>query len=66
MQKVAGEYYPGLTRKIYVKQYRYNMHLRERTLVVELGDNTNTVEEAKNACYPLAHILNMVLSKEAD
>ncbi|MGN0431555.1 MAG: stage II sporulation protein P [Lachnospiraceae bacterium] len=65
MQKVAGEYYPGLTRKIYIKQYRYNMHLRERTLLIELGDENNTVEEAMNACYPLAHILHLVLSGEA-
>lgn len=62
MQKVAGEYYPGLTRTIYVKQYRYNMHLRPRSLLVELGDNSNTVEEAMNACYPLAHMLDLVLS----
>lgn len=62
MQKVAGEYYPGLTRNIYVKQYRYNMHLRGRSLLVELGDNSNTLEEAMNACYPLAHMLDLVLS----
>lgn len=62
MQAAAGEYYPGLTRKIYIKQYRYNMHLRERTLLIELGDENNTVEEAKNACYPLAHVLDLVLS----
>lgn len=62
MQAKAGEYYPGLTRNIYIKQYRYNMHLRERTLLVELGDENNTLEEAKNACYPLAHLLDMVLS----
>lgn len=65
MQAAAGEYYPGLTRKIYIKQYRYNMHLLGRTLLVELGDENNTVEEAKNACYPLAHLLDMVLSGEA-
>lgn len=65
MQAAAGEYYPGLTRKIYIKQYRYNMHLLERALLVELGDENNTVEEAKNACYPLAHLLDMVLSGEA-
>lgn len=66
MQKTAGEYYPGLTRKIYIKQYRYNMHLREKTLLIELGDENNTLEEAMNACYPLAHILYLVLSGEAD
>ena len=62
MQKKAMEYYPGLTRKIYLKGYRYNMHLRPRTLLIELGAQNNTVEEAMNACDPLAHILDMVLS----
>lgn len=62
MQAAADEYYPGLSRKIYIKQYRYNMHLRGRTLLIELGDENNTVEEAKNACYPIAHLLDMVLS----
>ncbi len=62
MQLKAAEYYPGLTRKIYLKGYRYNMHLRDRYLLVELGAQNNTVEEAMNACDPLAHILDMVLS----
>lgn len=61
MQLKAAEYYPGLTRRIYLKGYRYNMHLRPRTLLIELGAQNNTVEEAKNACDPLAHILDMVL-----
>ncbi len=62
MQKAAVEYYPGLTRKIYLKAYRYNMHLRPRNLLIELGAQNNTVEEAMNAVEPLAHILDMVLS----
>lgn len=62
MQLKCAEYYPGLTRKIYLKGYRYNMHLRPRTLLVELGAQNNTVEEAMNACDPLAHVLDMVLS----
>ena len=65
MQLKAAEYYPGLTRRIYLKGYRYNMHLCPRTLLVELGAQNNTVEEAKNACDPLAHILDMVLRGEA-
>ena len=66
MQRKAVEYYPGLTRKIYLKGYRYNMHLRPRTLLVELGAQNNTVEEAMNACDPLAHILDMVLSGQEE
>ena len=64
MQLKAAEYYPGLTRKIYLKGYRYNMHLKPKTLLIELGAQNNTVEEAMNACDPLAHILDMVLSGE--
>ena len=64
MQLKAVEYYPGLTRKIYLKGYRYNLHLRPRSLLIELGAQNNTVEEAMNACDPLAHILDMVLSGE--
>lgn len=52
MQLKAAEYYPGLTRKIYLKGYRYNMHLRPKSLLIELGAQNNTVEEAMNACDP--------------
>lgn len=62
MKLKCEEYYPGLTRKIYLKGYRYNMHLCPKTLLVELGAQNNTVEEAMNACDPLAHVLDMVLS----
>ena len=64
MQLAAAEYYPGLTRKIYLKGYRYNMQYRGKTLLIELGAQNNTVEEIRNACDPLAHILHLVLSGE--
>jgi stage II sporulation protein P len=64
LQVKSMEYYPGLTRKIYLKAYRYNMHLSPRSSLIEVGAQNNTVEEAMNACYPLAHILDMVLSGE--
>lgn len=62
MKKAAEEYYPGLTRKNYINAYRYNMHLCGRTTLIELGAQNNTVEEAMNACDPIAHILDMVLN----
>lgn len=62
MQVAANEYYPGLTRRIYLKGYRYNMHLKPKYLLVEMGAQNNTVEEMKNACDPLAHILYLVLT----
>ncbi len=65
MQKTAMEYYPNLTRKIFVRGYRYNMHLRPKSLLIELGAQNNTLEEVLNACDPLAHILDLVLSGES-
>lgn len=64
MKLKAEEYYPGLTRKNYINGYRYNMHVRPRTLLIELGAQNNTLEEAMNACDPIAHLLDMVLSGE--
>lgn len=64
MQKAANEYYPGMARRIYLKGYRYNMHLAPRYLLIELGAQTNTVEEVMNACYPLADILDKVIGEE--
>lgn len=62
LKKAAEEYYPGLTRKNYINAYRYNMHLCGRTTLLELGAQNNTVQEVMNACDPIAHILDMVLS----
>ncbi len=62
MHLAAEEYYPGLTRRIYLKGYRYNLHFRPKSLLIELGSQTNTLEEAMNACDPLAHVLAMVLN----
>lgn len=61
MQLQAIKYYPNLTRKIYLKGYRYNLHLMPRATLVELGAQTNTLQEAKNAMEPLADILDKVL-----
>ena len=62
MQVACNEYYPGIARRIYLKAYRYNMHVCPKTLLIELGAQNNTREEIWNACEPLAHVLDMVLS----
>lgn len=64
MQLACNEYYPGITRRIYLKGYRYNMQYRDKTLLIELGAQTNTVEEIMNAIDPIAHALHIVLSGE--
>ncbi len=60
-QVAANELYPGIARKVYLKAYRFNMHLMPKCMLIELGAQNNTVEEIMNACDPLAHILAIVL-----
>ena len=52
MEYEAEQYYPGFSRCIYLKGYRYNLHLRPRSVLLEVGAQTNTVEEVKNAMGP--------------
>ena len=64
MQTASNEYYPGIARRIYLKAYRYNLHLRPKSLLIELGAQNNTVEEIMNAIDPVAHIIHLVLVGE--
>ncbi len=64
MELIASEYYPGFSRGIYLKGLRYNMHYCPKSLLVEVGAQTNTLQEGMNAMPPLADVLNRVLSGE--
>lgn len=64
MELIASEYYPGFSRGIYLKGLRYNMHYCSKSLLVEVGAQTNSLQEAMNAMPPLADVLNRVLSGE--
>lgn len=54
-------YYPDFYRGIYLAGLRYNLHLRPKSVLLEAGAQTNTVQEVKNAMEPFADILNRVL-----
>ncbi len=61
MQMKTEELFPGLARRIYLKGYRYSLHMMPKSLLIEAGAQTNTVEEMRNAMDLLAEILNQVL-----
>ena len=63
MQIAATKKYPGFTRRIFLRAYRYNMHFKPKTLLIEAGAQTNTVEEMRNAMELLADTLNTVLTQ---
>ncbi len=57
----TNELYPDFAKKNYIKAYRYSLHMKPKSLLIEAGANTNTVGEVKNAMYPLAEVLNNVI-----
>ena len=61
MQLATEARYPGLARRIYLKGYRYSLHMMPKSLLIEAGAQTNTVQEMKNAMDLLANILADVL-----
>lgn len=46
LQKRLSEQYPGLARPLYFAPYRYNMHLTKNSLLIEIGTDVNTLDEA--------------------
>ena len=64
MQLASEEYFPDLARRIYLKGYRYNMHLCPKSMLIEVGAQTNSFEEARNAMEPLAILLAKVLKTD--
>lgn len=61
MQKKAQEHIPGLMRNIYLMAYRFNLHYRPRSILLEAGTQLNTLQEEKNAMEVFAEILDMEL-----
>ena len=57
-------YYPDFSRKVKVQNGRYNQHVTEKCILVEMGSTENTLEEAKRAAKLLANGLAVVLSEE--
>ncbi|MFR5072860.1 MAG: stage II sporulation protein P [Bianqueaceae bacterium] len=54
--------YPGYMRQMYLKAYRYSTFMLPKSLLLEVGAEGNTLQEAKDAMEPFAEILYTVLT----
>lgn len=63
MKLNAEAYYPGFTRRNYIQAYQYNLDLCEKSMLIEMGAQTNTYEEVKNAAEPLAMLIHLTMGK---
>lgn len=65
MQLACNEMYPDFARRIYLKGYRYSLHMMPKSLLIEAGAQNNTVEEMRNAMECLSNVLWNVLSESS-
>ncbi|MEI3161935.1 MAG: stage II sporulation protein P [Lachnospirales bacterium] len=58
-QQVYG-FNQDLPRKIYINAYRYSLHMMDKSMLIELGAQTNTYEEALNSIEVVGEALGKV------
>lgn len=63
LQNQCEEMYPGMTRPLYFGEFKYNMNINNGSLLIEVGTDGNTVDEACRSGEFLANALSSVLQK---
>lgn len=63
LQKTCEDDYPGMTRPLYFGEFTYNMDFNNGSLLIEVGTDANTVEEATFSGELLGNALSSVLQK---
>ncbi len=64
MKMAADVMYPGFMRPLYLSNWRYSTYMLPRSLLLEVGAQTNTLSEAKAAMEPFAELLMSILQEE--
>lgn len=63
LQQLGNTTHPGLMRPMLVGSSRYNAHLTHGSLLIEVGTEANTLDEAKYAGQLLGGLLGRVLNE---
>ena len=66
LQLAANTMHPGFTRRIFLNAFRYSLHMRPKSILLEVGAQTNTLQEALNAVEPFTDILASVILPPPD
>lgn len=60
MQQAVTDFNIDIARKIYINAYRYSLHMKDKSMLIELGAQTNTVEEISNSIEVIAEAIAKV------
>lgn len=64
IQNAAEIMYPGLMRPVNLRTERFNMHMSTGSLLIEVGSNGNTLDEAKAGGRDVARAIAAVLKNQ--
>jgi stage II sporulation protein P len=64
LQKKANELYPTLMRPINLREERFNEHTTLGSLIIEVGSNGNTLDEAVQGGTRIADVIAKVLKEQ--
>lgn len=57
IQKIADKMYPGLFKPILIRKREYNQDLSKYSILIEVGENCNSIKEALNSMKYFSEIL---------
>ncbi len=63
LQSLANEMYPGLMRPIIIREERFNQQLSTGSIIIEVGSNGNTIEEAIRGGECMARVIARLFEK---
>jgi stage II sporulation protein P len=64
LTEIMNLYYPGLSNGVIVSDARYNQHLNDHALIIEIGDQNSTLEQVNRAAELFAEVLVLTLNQE--
>ncbi len=62
-QKTAEDKYPGLMKPLYFCQRKYNMDTAKCSLLLEMGTDANTLDEAVYTAYLTGNVLTEIINR---
>ncbi len=59
----ANALYPGFSRGTILKEYKYNQYIADNYILLEMGNNQNHIDEAKESAALFARVIEEILKE---
>jgi|GEM_PF-5738166 len=64
LKKAADTAFPSLMKNIYIKPYRYSLNMKPMSVLLEAGNESDSIDDVKNALSCFSDILVSVIDKK--